>query len=255
MKKVLITILMLAGISLLFADLEVNIPFDQNIVGPSYAEQGDYEYVSEWITLTTTGTESYTYHFMYSYENMPANWSMSICNPVTCFMPNFNTPIELGPGEVEQIHIVVNVTSANGFNFNFLIRDGDLTEPISLDFTFRTADFSEAADNELVNEFPVLMQNYPNPFKIGSSTSISFNIARNDAKDSDISIYNIKGQKIRTLESLECGNHVTAASTRLMHSTKWNGKDENGHSVEPGIYFYKLTAGTEQAVKKLLLIP
>ena len=112
---------MLAGISLLFADLEVNIPFDQNIVGPSYAEQGDYEYVSEWITLTTTGTESYTYHFMYSYENMPANWSMSICNPVSCFMPNFNSPIELGPGEVEQIHIVVNVTSANGFNFNFLI--------------------------------------------------------------------------------------------------------------------------------------
>ena len=239
---------MLAGISLLFADLQIDIPFDQNIVGASYAEQGNYEYVSEWITLTTTGTESYTYHFMYSYENMPAGWSMSVCNPVTCFMPNFNTPIVLEPGEVEQIHIVVNVTSANGFNFNFLIRDGDLTEPISLDFTFRTADFSEASDDEIMNENPVLSQNYPNPFRTSTTISFQFSNEQNQQyEQKTVSIYNIKGQKVKQLgiKNYELG----------INKIIWNGKDESGHFVEPGIYFYKLSEGNEQTVKKMLLIP
>ena len=41
------------------------------------------------------------------------------------------------------------------------------------------------------------LQNYPNPFN--PSTTISFNAE--NAEDAEIIIYNLKGQKVRTLES------------------------------------------------------
>ena len=112
--------------NLLFAELIVDIPFDLDIVGDSYAVNGPYEYISGWITATNTGTETYTYTFEYTYENMPTGWSISVCDSLACFMPNYPAPVELDPGESEYIHVIINVTSAGGFNFNMTFDEGDL---------------------------------------------------------------------------------------------------------------------------------
>ena len=98
-------------------------------------------------------------------------------------------------------------------------------------------------DNFEIQSPNVLLSNYPNPFN--PSTTIEFSI-NNDSKI-DLSIFNIKGQKIKTLSQNEF--------TKGNHSVIWNGHDEFGNSVGSGIYYYKLSVnGKTEAVKKCLLL-
>ena len=90
----------------------------------------------------------------------------------------------------------------------------------------------------------ILEQNYPNPFN--PTTTIPFSIS--DASNILIEVFNIKGQKIKTLANKEysSGNH----------SVCWNGNDESGSTVSSGIYFYKLKVNNDatEAVKKCFLL-
>jgi len=38
------------------------------------------------------------------------------------------------------------------------------------------------------------------------------------------------------------------------HQVVWNGRDDNGNQVGSGIYFYRMTAGEYQAVRRMLLM-
>ncbi len=103
----------------------------------------------------------------------------------------------------------------------------------------------DSNNNEISNtqDLFTLSQNYPNPFN--PSTTISFSLLE-ESKVS-LTIYNLKGQKIKTLtnNSYQKGNH----------STIWNGDDESGESVSSGIYYYKLNVnGKTEAVNKCLLL-
>ncbi len=86
------------------------------------------------------------------------------------------------------------------------------------------------------------LSNYPNPFN--PNTSISFSI-RNDS-NVELSIFNIKGQKITTLFN----EHLSKGK----HSIIWAGCDQNGHQLSSGIYFYKIKAGDQESVKRMLLL-
>ena len=247
MKKNLMILFLIISANFLFAELVVDIPFDLDIIGLSYTATGPYDHTTDWITATNTGTETYTYTFEYSYENMPIVWDMSVCDSAFCFMPNYPAPIVLGPGESEYIHVIINVTSTGGFNFNMTFDEGDLNEPLSFDFTFNTLD-NVGIDNE--SQIPVsqmeLYQNYPNPFN--PQTTISFNLTEEDA---ELVIYNLKGQKIKTFLI----NHL---SNQPVNQVIWNGTDEKGNTVPSGIYFYKLisdgNSGRYTSTKKMILL-
>ena len=97
--------------------------------------------------------------------------------------------------------------------------------------------------NELFPTVFLLHQNFPNPFN--PSTTISFSI-QNDSQVK-LSLFNIKGQKVKTLTYNEF--------TKGDHSIIWNADDESGEPVSSGIYFYKLNVnGKTEAVKKCLLL-
>ena len=87
-----------------------------------------------------------------------------------------------------------------------------------------------------------LEQNYPNPFN--PETEIRFQLP----EDSHVTvrITNIVGQEIRTL--------ADAQYEAGYHSVRWDGKDNNGHAVASGIYFYKMQAGKFSQVKKMSLL-
>ena len=88
-----------------------------------------------------------------------------------------------------------------------------------------------------------IISNYPNPFN--PSTTISFSIP--EESKVELTVYNIKGQKIKNLAD----NEFDAGQ----HSVAWNGVDESGKLVGSGIYFYKLKVnGKTEAVKKCLLL-
>jgi len=110
-------------------------------------------------------------------------------------------------------------------------------------FIRTTQDFVNTANEFVPKLSNIQIQNYPNPFN--PSTTIKFSIL-NDSKI-DISIFNIKGQKIKTL------THKNF--TKGPHSIIWNGEDETGKYVSSGVYLYKLNVnGKIEAMKRCLLL-
>jgi len=104
--------------------------------------------------------------------------------------------------------------------------------------------FVEVEDNDILPMYEIeLFQNYPNPFN--PTTTISFSIP--EESKVELSVYNIKGQKVRTLtnNNFDKGNH----------SVVWNGIDDTGNSVGSGVYLYKLNVnGKSESVNKCLLL-
>ncbi len=98
------------------------------------------------------------------------------------------------------------------------------------------------SDDELILPASSLSQNYPNPFN--PETTISF--TTENTENTEVIIYNLKGQKVRTLvnEEFPAGRH----------SVLWDGRDNKGKPVSTGMYFYKLETGAFSAVKKMILI-
>jgi hypothetical protein len=87
-----------------------------------------------------------------------------------------------------------------------------------------------------------LLGNYPNPFN--PDTKIEFSLSQ--TAHAVITIYNIKGEKVRTLTD----NDYPAG----IHQVNWNGRDDSGCCVSSGIYFYKLEAGATNKIKKMMLL-
>jgi len=83
---------------------------------------------------------------------------------------------------------------------------------------------------------------YPNPFN--PSTTISFSLPIRSQVE--LSVYNILGNKIATLE-----NEIFE---RGLHHIIWNGKDNNGVNVGSGVYFCKMKSENFQQVKKLTIL-
>ncbi len=101
-------------------------------------------------------------------------------------------------------------------------------------------------DNDDINNVKFvtrLCNNYPNPFN--PSTMIKFSIAE-DNTHTDLSVYNIKGQKVRTLISEEL--------TSGLHEILWNGDNSQQKSVASGVYFVRLKAKDDVQYKKIILI-
>ena len=87
-----------------------------------------------------------------------------------------------------------------------------------------------------------LKQNYPNPFN--PTTNIDFTVPATGPVE--LVIYNIMGQRIRTLQS---GNIKYG-----YHSVQWNGLDDRGLHVSSGVYFSELMARGFRQTRKMLLL-
>lgn len=85
-----------------------------------------------------------------------------------------------------------------------------------------------------------LHNNYPNPFN--GFTTIKFDVPF--PSNVSLTIYNILGQKIRSLYN----GFTDAGSTNV----RWDGRDEFGRIVASGVYFYHLLTPSSAIAKKLL---
>ena len=85
-------------------------------------------------------------------------------------------------------------------------------------------------------------QNYPNPFN--PITNISFNLPVNS--DVSLVIYNVLGQKIKTL--------VKGQRDAGDYTVTWDATNETGSKVSSGIYFYQITSGSFNQTRKMVLI-
>lgn len=123
-------------------------------------------------------------------------------------------------------------------DYVYAIQIGDFNDAV-----YRSVQPTTERDDFFIQEIQnVKLSNYPNPFN--PSTTISFSIP--DENRINLTIYNLKGQKVKTLvnDNLDKGNH----------SVVWNGKDLNNKPVCSGIYLYKIKAGNKGSVKRMILL-
>ena len=76
-------------------------------------------------------------------------------------------------------------------------------------------------------------QNYPNPFNPRTTIVYYLPDVGYQPAEVEIVIYNLLGQKVRTL--------VKERKYPGEHRASWDGKDDEGNDLASGIYFYKLT--------------
>jgi len=144
------------------------------------------------------------------------------------------------------IEIIITFDSSDltigNYNANMTIISNDplipeLNIPVTLSVT------GDNIDDEFALMQTSLVGNFPNPFNSG--TTVSF-YCYQDIEDTEIEIYNVKGQKVATLinEKLNTG----------FYEIIWNGKDDEGNSVSSGIYFYKMKTSDYSKTRKMLLI-
>ena len=87
-----------------------------------------------------------------------------------------------------------------------------------------------------------LSQNYPNPFN--PETRIDYQLPSNGWVE--LSVYNVLGQKVRTLVAEE-----KAAGS---YTAVWNGLDNSGLDVASGVYFYRLNTGDFTSTQRMILM-
>jgi len=111
-------------------------------------------------------------------------------------------------------------------------------------FTGQPGEFYTLSFNkgETIEPVPYNFCCYPNPFN--PETTVSFSLE--ELSEVQIMIYNVKGQKVRTLadETFRPDDY----------SIVWKGKDDNGHRVGSGMYFVRLKINDELFTNKVVLI-
>ncbi|MBD3180881.1 T9SS type A sorting domain-containing protein, partial [Candidatus Poribacteria bacterium] len=107
------------------------------------------------------------------------------------------------------------------------------------------ADFTDASPQKLPDA-TMLYQNYPNPFN--PETWIPYQLQK-DA-DVNISIYDISGKLIRTLE---LGHKPAGYYLDNISSAYWDGRNSAGELAASGIYFYTISTGEFIDTKKMII--
>jgi len=85
-------------------------------------------------------------------------------------------------------------------------------------------------------------QNYPNPFN--NSTTIKYQIP--EAVDVEITIFNLLGQKVKTL--------VSEFQNANFYEIQWDGKNHFGTTVASACYIYRIKAGNFVKETRLLFL-
>ncbi|HOD17956.1 MAG TPA: FlgD immunoglobulin-like domain containing protein [Candidatus Cloacimonadota bacterium] len=103
---------------------------------------------------------------------------------------------------------------------------------------------SVANDDNILSSEPINfgLTNYPNPFN--PMTTISFITLLSG--NVNLNVYNIKGQKVRTL--------YKGILSKGYHSFVWNGMDAKGAALSSGVYFVRVEMNDMHQSLKLIMI-
>ncbi len=132
----------------------------------------------------------------------------------------------------------------NGSSKIFLSNNCYITLPLQTMTAGMATNFFADENTESVqtDNIPVsfnLNQNYPNPFN--PTTTIEYSVPQNSFVS--LKVYDISGKEVATL--------VNTQVSKGNYSVNFNA---DLYRLSSGIYFYKLTAGNQVTVKKLMLI-
>jgi len=133
----------------------------------------------------------------------------------------------------ETSYIFMNMSGNHAYGVAAVFDDG-ISEIVSVEINDNDED-----DLPLIT---TLAGNYPNPF----NPETTIKLAVHEAGQVTLDIYNVRGQKIRSL----INGHLDAGN----HDIVWNGIDDKGNSVGSGVYFYNMKFGKYSSTKKMILM-
>ncbi len=85
------------------------------------------------------------------------------------------------------------------------------------------------------------IQNFPNPFN--PETNIQYNL--HSDSEVNIQIFDVQGKRVRSLVN----EHQSAGS----HTLRWDGLSDNGNHVPSGVYFLRLSTGSETVSTRIVM--
>jgi hypothetical protein len=131
---------------------------------------------------------------------------------------------------------VLQGSSLEAVNCILLTQDGNALGAIGERITVSTPDVEQAGVPDR------LRLSLPNPLRAGSVISL----ALPEAGEIAASIYNVSGQKIRTLveANLPAGDHEIV----------WNGRTDAGQHVTRGIYYLRVRTTQEEISRKITFV-
>jgi len=251
------------GISQPFEDIFVDWTIANFLDDPD-VENGHYYY--ENLTLPN-------FHAVYTHSAYPAGNSGTINGWATDYIRLYpgdgnleltlttNFPIGLGVMRIgeEGITSTVDKFTINGIWTGVLPElTTDYSQMIlsfancgysSVSYSYSLVEVITSGENILASN-EITISCYPNPFYLGSN-QISFLINSSQILPEKIEIFNVKGQKVK---SLECGESLATTADGVGYSITWDGKDENGRMIGNGVYFYKAKIGEKEFRNKFIVV-
>jgi flagellar hook assembly protein FlgD len=91
-----------------------------------------------------------------------------------------------------------------------------------------------------------LYQNHPNPFN--PTTTIPFTVpgVGGSRRNVCIAVYDVNGSLVKMLAS--------GAISAGRHEVRWSGRNERGEDVASGVYFVRLSSGSFEDARKIVLL-
>jgi len=215
--------------------------------------------------FTTTGQLAYnpvqfdSFNFQSNFDGIWLNWSTQAGTENLGF-DIFRSIAELGDYSLINENVIPVSNSPIGIhNYSFL----DTSVEAGVTYYYKIADVSLSGQSTMYGPISVTASTtdifdnssqagtpaeyqlgaaYPNPFN--GKTSIQFSLAKPGLVK--LEVYNLMGQKIRTLvaENREAGNHAVS----------WDGKNDRGHQVVSGVYLYRMNINNFQVSKRILYL-
>jgi glycosidase len=152
---------------------------------------------------------------------------------------------------VPGAYTLINVLDA-GDTFDITVSPAYEIEGLSLAghevaiYMFAVANGVNTGDDYPARTGLQLRQSYPNPHDPHSSAAtINYHLpAPSEVK---LSVYDVSGHLVRTLRD-------GASEEAGPHSAVWRGRDEEGRQLPSGVYFYRLEAGGESCMRRMVLL-
>ncbi len=192
--------------------------------------------VGEGIEVTERGCESEGYDYFRVYEG---KGRVSVVSLVS-LTPSMDGKASgyISPGEHRVAYVYVNGSGVDRLRLDDVV----VSDVYGYDVVgIEVSKSVQGSGMEMPRSY-YLKQNEPNPFS--GVTVIEYGMP--EESDVVLEVYNVLGQRVRLLDS----GRREAGSYRV----EWDGRDRMGRDLSPGVYFYRLTVGDRQFIKKMILL-
>ncbi len=238
------------------SDVEVNLPDTSAeswdtvaipVIVSDVTGEGIYSFQCPWWSPLTFDSSVLTADSAYTTSTIAEGWFFEYaCAPGQISFGAYNSYPLSGSGPLVYIVFLVHGVPGDTTTIRFGEMWLNETPPdVTTDGLFTISSGTDVGGEDEFSDRPaefMLFQNYPNPFN--PATVIQYALPHEC--EVEITVYNISGQKIKTLVK-----HKEETGCRQV---RWDGRNDEGKQVASGIYFYRLKAGEFTLTRRMLLL-